>query len=38
MAPVVAIPPPVDFASLDMPQAGLPEQEKTQEWEDDDDD
>ncbi|XP_068689107.1 pro-epidermal growth factor-like [Montipora foliosa] len=38
MAPVVAIPPPVDFASLDMPQVGLPEQEKTQEWEDDDDD
>ncbi|XP_015758460.1 PREDICTED: uncharacterized protein LOC107337741 [Acropora digitifera] len=32
MAPVVPMPPPVDFASLDMPPP-----EKTQEWEDDDD-
>ncbi|XP_015758449.1 PREDICTED: uncharacterized protein LOC107337732 [Acropora digitifera] len=32
MAPVVPMPPPVDFASLDMPPP-----ENTQEWEDDDD-
>ena len=31
MAPVVPMPPPVDFASLDMPPP-----EKDQEWEEDD--
>ena len=31
MAPVVPMPPPMDFASLDMPQP-----EETQEWEEDD--
>ena len=31
MAPVVPMPPPMDFASLDMPQP-----EKDQEWEEDD--
>ena len=31
MAPVVPMPPPVDFASLDMPQP-----EETQEWDEDD--
>ena len=33
MAPVAPMPPPMDFASLD-----VPDQEKKQEWEEDDDD
>ena len=33
MAPVAPMPPPVDFASLDAPQP-----EKTQEWEEDEED
>ncbi|XP_068752733.1 fibulin-5-like [Montipora capricornis] len=38
MAPVVAMPPPMGFSSLNMPQATLTKRGKTKEWEDDDDD
>ena len=38
MAPVVAMPPPMGFSSLNMPQATLPKPRKTKEWEDDDHD